>query len=220
MSSAYQMTTGTTGTTTGTTIPHWVTAATTSNSTLSTISTSGTLWAPVNSSAVVISGPSRLTVGDDQTLKIELPDGRIIDIVAGEYQIIDPDGARSVRYKPNRLREFNRYVNASDLLEEFVDFAADAGIESREEFFDLPVELFIRWLIIRAAEADGEAPAEDRTQLLSQIKPPSLALPAPRRATPHCRYCGRFLNRKRFDLGVMFCSSDHYNRYAVKVGLD
>lgn len=74
---------------------------------------------------------------------------------------------------------FNRYVNASDLLEEFIRFLGDEGVR-QGEVMSLPVELFIKWLIIKACEHDGEEPNV------------TLVLPAPKQQ-PRCLGCQRFL---------------------------
>lgn len=80
-------------------------------------------------------------------------------------------------------REFNRYLNASDLLEEFIRFAGERGADA-DEILQLPIELFVKWLIIRAAEADQEEPPI--------AMPPLRALPAPQ---PRCLGCGRWMRR-------------------------
>lgn len=78
-------------------------------------------------------------------------------------------------------RSFNRYVNASDLLEEFIGFVGAEGV-SQGEVLGLPVDLFIKWLVIRACEEDAEVP------------PVTLQLP-PRPAQPRCVGCGRWMRR-------------------------
>jgi len=76
---------------------------------------------------------------------------------------------------------FNKYVNASDLLEEFIKFLGDEGVR-RAEIMGMPVELFIKWLIIRACEEDEEEPNV------------TLELPAPAKQ-PRCLGCQRFMKR-------------------------
>lgn len=76
-------------------------------------------------------------------------------------------------------REFNPYINASDMLEEFFRFLGTEQVRKRE-VFKLPLDLFVKWLIIRACEADGEEP------------PVTLELPAPKQQ-PRCLGCQRFL---------------------------
>lgn len=90
-----------------------------------------------------------------------------------------------IEQPPRRLqppREFNRYINASDLMEEFIGYLNTVGVR-QGEVMDLPVELFIKWLIIRACEEDQEEPNV------------SLELPARRTPQPRCAGCQRFLRR-------------------------
>lgn len=151
----------------------------------------------------------------DSECEIELPNGTIIDMKAdGSYQIIDQDA--KIKYKGNPLREFNRYINASDLLEEFVDFVASVGGINKDGFLNLPIELFIRWLIIRAAEADGDDAPEDEKALKAH---PAL-LPAPAVMAisyRNCKCCGRFVTRKKADHGMLFCSAEHFERFEAKI---
>lgn len=145
--------------------------------------------------------------------RIELPDGAIIDVKAdGSYEIVDKDA--KVTYKANRVREFNRYVNASDLLEEFIDFVDGVGGIDKERFLALPIETFIRWLVLRAAQADGESMPEEETAITQSV----LALPEPvHRMKRNCKCCGRFVSRRRADNAMLFCSTDHFARYEEKL---
>lgn len=88
--------------------------------------------------------------------------------------------APRVRQAPPR--EFNKFINASDLMEEFIAFLGAQGVR-QSEAMGLPVELFIKWLIIRACEADGEQPDV------------VLTLPTPRNK-PRCLGCGQFVQRQ------------------------
>ncbi len=74
--------------------------------------------------------------------------------------------------------EFNRYINASDLLEEFIRWLGTQRVR-QSEVMALPIDLFIKWLILRACEQDGEEPNV------------TLELPSPR--ARQCAGCGRFL---------------------------
>lgn len=75
--------------------------------------------------------------------------------------------------------EFNKYINASDLLQEFLEYLREQKVR-RIDVMQLPVELFVKWLIIRACEEDQEEPNV------------TLQLPAPNRQ-PRCVGCQRFL---------------------------
>lgn len=135
---------------------------------------------------------------DGKLCRIDLPDGAKINIRAdGGYTIEDKQA--KVVYRANRVREFNRYINASDLLEEFIRFAGAEGVR-QGEFMRLPLKLFVAWLIVRAAEADGE---------------PS---PAPALADlrkPHCVACGRFISPLRVAKRVEVCGPVCLGRIAA-----
>ncbi len=151
----------------------------------------------------------------DREMTLELPDGTIIEVKDdGSYAVVDADA--KVKYKGNPLREFNRYINASDLLEEFVDFVGSVGGIDKQGFFDLPVELFIRWLVIRAAEADGDDAPEDEAVLKASLAPKALPAPAPK-VWRNCKCCGKFVTKKKAEHGLFFCSTEHYERFSDKV---
>jgi hypothetical protein len=137
---------------------------------------------------------------------VELPDGSILEIdLNGNYRILDEQA--QVTYKANRVREFNRYINASDLLEDFIRDLGVAGIK-QGEVLGVPIEAFINWIIHRAAEADGDpVPAEI----------PRLEDQARKRHHPRCRCCGRFIRRKQADSGLLFCNGEHYQRRLTAV---
>jgi hypothetical protein len=84
-----------------------------------------------------------------------MPDGSKISVDAsGNYQI--DDKSAKVIYKANRIREFNPYVSASDLLEKFIEEAGRMGVE-QTRMLKLPVEAFINWLVREAAKRDGDS---------------------------------------------------------------
>jgi hypothetical protein len=80
---------------------------------------------------------------------------------------------------PSPPKEFNKFINASDLMEKFIEFLGTEKVRSHE-VMDMPVELFIKWLVIEAAIADKEEP------------PVTLELPPPKRQ-PQCLQCKRFM---------------------------
>lgn len=82
-------------------------------------------------------------------------------------------------------REWNEYLGASDVLERFVAWAQ--GHISEGEALQLPVELFVKWLILEAA-SDGEEADPVR-------------IPKPR-----CVACGRFVPRSN---PLPACSPGH-----------
>lgn len=98
---------------------------------------------------------------------------------APQWQLMQ--AAPVVMPPPRAALEFNRYLNASDLLEEFIRYCGTERV-TKQELMKLPMELFIKWLIVSAAEADQEpAPpdiklVEDLRNSINQLRhPPQLA---------------------------------------------
>ena len=77
-------------------------------------------------------------------------------------------------------RQFNKYVNASDLMQEFIRYCGTLGVR-QGEMMEIPVESFIKWLIIEACVVDGEEP-----EVTLELGP----TPQPR-----CLGCARFMPR-------------------------
>lgn len=146
-----------------------------------------------------------LEVSKGQKLTIQLPDESAIFIEAdGSYNIRFRDG-KPVRRQACRDLEFNRYINSSDLLEEFIKDLGVVGVK-QDEVLNVPIELFINWLIIRAAEQDGEEPPEEVPRLETEVK-----------KTCHCKWCGRFISKQKDKVGISFCNADHYKKYENKI---
>ncbi len=123
---------------------------------------------------------------------LELPDGTIID-VEDKYRFkIYEDNAKVTR-DACRIQAFNRFLNASEMLEAFIKDCAPAGIK-QNQILKVPVEAFINWLIYKAAESDGDQ------------------LPASR-YNHRCGYCQRFIARHLVARGVNFCGPDHLGGY-------
>jgi len=132
-----------------------------------------------------------------------LPDGaKFIVEKNGSYRIEDKNA--KVTYRANRFREFNRFLNASDRIEEFIKYCGSFDV-SQNEMLDLPLKLFIMWLILEAASAD-EIPPE-----VSDVE--RLQLEFKKRLLPRCK-CGRFISRKKVASGFTFCSGAHYDKYS------
>jgi hypothetical protein len=90
---------------------------------------------------------------------LELPDGARLEYDAdGSYRMIDADAR--VTYRACRFREFNRFLNASDLLEEFISDAGALGAR-QSDMMQGALALFVNWLVLKAAEADGDTPPPD-----------------------------------------------------------
>lgn len=104
-------------------------------------------------------------------------------------------------YRRSAPRQFNRYVNGSDLLEEFIAFLGTEGVR-QGEVMELPLELFIKWLIIRACEVDQEE------------APVVLELPAPK-PQPRCLGCQKFMRKDTtLPLHGAQCADRHFARAA------
>lgn len=137
---------------TGITSTYWSpTITSTASTTGNWYSTSGTSISSINDVYQWIkSNDSKLDPGTVH----KLPDGSKLCIdFNGNYEIVDHKA--KVTYKSNNIREFNKYVSSSDVLEAFIKDVGKLGVK-QSEVFSLPIELFINWLIIRAAEKDGE----------------------------------------------------------------
>lgn len=157
-----------------------------------------------SSTGIVVADDDTLWVSDDvhtalragQTYR--LPDGSKIEIDAdGNYQVLDEDAR--VIHKACRIRAFNRFLNASELLEQFIGDLAPLGVK-QSEVLKIPVEAFINWLIYKAAEADGE-------------------LPGRRRHSHRCGQCKRFIPTRMVALGINFCSPLHLERRMQRLAL-
>lgn len=111
--------------------------------------------------------------------------------------IVYPKTNTTPRRLPAPL-EFNRYLNASDLLEEFIAWLGTEGVR-QGEVMDLPLDLFVKWVIVRACEQDDEEP--------------NVALDVPRRPQPRCLGCQRFMPRRaRVPLHGPRCAERHFAR--------
>jgi hypothetical protein len=129
---------------------------------------------------------------------IHLPDGS--KLIGDGTTITLEDENAQVLYKA-ATRDFNKYLNGSDLVEEFIRYAGKLGARQRD-VLKLPIDLFIAFLMIRSAEADGDpAPADVVLQL-------------PKPARPRCVGCGRFILPRP---GITACSGAHLDRYLERI---
>lgn len=116
---------------------------------------------------------------------------------------VDDSNAKVV-YRSNNIRDFNKYLNASDLIEQFIRFTGTFGVR-QSEVLNIPIETFINWLIIEAAKMDGEAP-------------PDLPLIEKKKIENRCACCGKFI-KKSVSVMAKFCNPEHYQLYLNKNGL-
>jgi hypothetical protein len=139
----------------------------------------------------------KIVVRDGREYDFLLKDGtRIIVEADGKYRIEDKDA--KVTYKANNIREFNPFVNSSDLLAEFIRYLGTLNVK-RSEVTSLPIGLFISWLIIRAAEADRDPIPEDVVPV-----PQHKLLKA--RIHPQCNNCHKFIKRISATSGFLYCN--------------
>jgi len=97
-------------------------------------------------------------------------------------------------------QEFNRYINASDLLKEFIAFLGTQGVR-QHQVLKMPLDFFIKWIIIRACEEDQVEP---------NVELPALPPPAPRK---QCLGCGQFMKAESLiPLHGEMCASRHFAR--------
>jgi hypothetical protein len=148
--------------------------------------------------------PSVIPAGKRQ---MEMPDGsKIIIDDLGNYRIEDKEA--KVTYKANRVREFSPHLNASDMVAKFVEYVGRLGLKQRE-MLNLPIQLFINWLVIEAAERDsdpipeGVVPVAKHPLLIGAIR-------------PKCLCCGRFIRRLNIEHRFPFCSPEHGAIYVQK----
>jgi len=148
-----------------------------------------------------------------QAFSIDLPDGGLFELKAdGSYTLLDKDA--KITYRAARHRDFNKYLNCSDLIEEFINYVGNIGLK-KNEIMKIPVSLFIAFLVVRAAEADGEEVPEQEVMMLKNAHNDILLLPAPDKK-PHCELCGRFISSRFKTAGLLYCNPDHAGKGYAK----
>jgi hypothetical protein len=125
----------------------------------------------------------------------------------GLIKIIDADQKVFYEAAP---RLFNKFLNASDVLESFIRYLGTQQVRQRH-VMKMPLGLFINWLVIEAAHADGD-PADD-------LQPKLVDGITTIKAQPRCLYCRRFIAQARYDRGINFCQSQHMDRYMAREDL-
>lgn len=144
---------------------------------------------------------------NDEKKQFSLPDGSILSFDKTGNYIIDDSNA-TVVYKSNRMREFSPYLNSSDMLAKFVEYLQTLNLK-KQEVLELPIRLFIAWLVIEAAKRDNDNIPEDivpieKDKLISVIR------------KPRCSFCGRFVKRIQHTKKLVFCSYEHGIRFLEK----
>lgn len=93
---------------------------------------------------------------------------------------------REAEYQANMVkrlpapREFNRFINASDLVSDFIGYLGEQKVAA-DDVMGMPLELFIKWLVVKACEQDGEEP--------------NVTLELPHQKKPRCLGCGKYMRR-------------------------
>lgn len=141
------------------------------------------------------------------TRRYGLPNGAVLHV--DESKIRVDDRKAKVLYRAAYERPFNPYINASDMLTEFVRYVGGLGVR-RHEVLRLPVGLFVNWLVVEAAEKDQERPPSELKPLPEQIASVRTAL------RPNRCVCGKFVRRAFIDAGFRYCgprcAERHYDR--------
>jgi hypothetical protein len=97
-------------------------------------------------------------------------DGSEIEVDGVGNYVVKDEAAR-ITYRASRMRDFNRFVNGSDLVGEFIEALGSLGA-NQEQAAGANLEMFIRWLVHKAAEHDKEAPPEDVPPVTIPPPPP------------------------------------------------
>jgi len=148
------------------------------------------------------------SVDIDFATKLKMKDGSIIRVdTKGNFQVDDKNA--KVIYKGNNIREFNRYINASDIIEEFIRFLGQEFHVNQEQILQVPLELLINFLILRASEEDGDSCDQEIKRLSEGAKK--------NRYYNRCKSCGRFISKKLSDAGINFCNSEHYQQKLASI---
>lgn len=192
--------------TSGTTTSHTIYATTSSTSAITVSGASLVLAAREAAFYALDDDAVRQYLGISDDFEYICPDGTKLAFERGNVTIVDENS--KIVYKSNPIREFNRYLNASDLLEEFIEYCKKQKV-NQAEFMNMPVQVFIAWLIVRTAEEDGEDP-KDAVLMLEDAN-------RKRRQKPKCKCCGKFLNKNKFNNGIHFCNGAHMDLYAEKI---
>jgi len=133
-----------------------------------------------------------------------LPDGsKLLVDDNGNYTIEDKDA--KITYRANRNRDFSPHINASDMLAQFVEYVGTLGVK-KSEVMGLPIHLFISWLIIEAANRDGDNIPQD---IIPINKDPFLV----KLKNPKCLDCGRYIPQLHNKYQFPFCDPNHGNNY-------
>lgn len=145
-----------------------------------------------------------VVVEDGVSANITLPDGTVVEVAPDSSYVINNKDAKVI-YRGIKNRDFNPFINVSDKVEAFIKYCAEQGVR-QGEMLQLPLELFVKWLVLEAARADREP--EPDVPLIPHFK---------KLKAPHCNACGRFLRLKYKSQGLNHCNSNCYDKSMRKV---
>jgi len=162
-------------------------------------------------SSIFLEAAEKFTIANGTEVTIDLPNGAVLEVKAdGSIKITDVNS--KVTYKACGVREFNRFINASDLLQDFIKFLGTKGVK-QGQVLDIPVELFINWLVFKSAEQDEDLPPENMIPTESH---PKLLSARKNKMPPKCLCCGKFIKKDLAEKGFNFCSGNHASRFATE----
>lgn len=139
----------------------------------------------------------------------DLEDGaKLIIDDKGNYKIEDKNA--KITYKSNNVREFNKYINSSDLLADFIADMGKMGADAKQ-VLEIPIQYFIRWLICKSAEQDGEDSSET-VPVIANDTVKVLELKQNR-----CKCCGRYISQLNLNHGLLFCNGNHADKFLERI---
>lgn len=132
----------------------------------------------------------------------KMPNGsRVIIDNDGGFTVDDKDA--KVIYRANRVYDFNPFLNASDLMEEYIKELVPHGVR-QDQVLKIPIESFIYWLVHKAAEKDNDPTPKDIPRL-----PSIVGISGGIHRLDRCGGCGRFIKRAHAAMQIYFCSPEH-----------
>lgn len=119
---------------------------------------------------------NRIDVQEGHPAEIKLPDGTLLNVdEKGNFTINDSEA--KIIYKSDRMKEGNKFINATDLIESFIKALGEKGVK-QTDVLSIPIELFFTWLVAEAAKQDAEeVPEMDVVEQLKKYHIPLLAAP-------------------------------------------
>lgn len=190
--------------------PNWYNTSATVTTTATSFTNCTFIGSP-NSTGYYITGPSG---AEPEVVKVEAPTlllrSRTYEMPDGSKVIIDENGGFKVEdtnakvlYRAARVRNFNPFMNAADMLEEYIKELIPLGIR-QDQVLHLEIESFIFWLVHKAAEQDRD--------------PVPIGIPRlPARKIPRCGYCKRFIRHAWAAAQISFCSPIHMERQLARI---